>query len=523
MIDGQARASDFFKAGGTLHPGVLSYVKRPTDDELFERVLAGRLCYVLTSRQRGKSSLMVRTAERLRERGVHTAIVDLSGLGTQLTREQWYLGIVTRLARDLKLAVDPERWWIDRNTLGPVQRFSDFLHDVVLAEIDQPIAIFIDEIDSTLRLDFRDDFFAAIRAANNLRASNPEYDRLTFVLLGVAAPTDLIKAPNRTPFNIGHAINLQEFSRADACPLEEGLNQFCAGHGKAILDRIFYWTNGHPYLTQKLCLEIARSPEPIWRDDEVDALVARLFLAEEAKSEDNLQFVRGSIKAGSDRRQLVQLYRRVYQGEAVVEDERSPIQNRLRLIGLVRADKGMLQVSNRIYRNVFDLNWIKENSLLNWSQIVVMGAAAAIVLGIALGIYLVYTQQQRERAITVQFYTEGFQSASTADVRMSNLAGLCRIGGYADAPGLFFAQPPQEQLNLFDAMQSPAGAVDLSTLVECISPEVVQRRVEDAGHREALIGAIYCAITRVEPGASERYSERVGRTYTCPAAARSES
>jgi hypothetical protein len=72
-------------------------------------------------------------------------------------------------------------------------------------------------------------------------------------------------------------------------------------------------------------------------------------------------------------------------------------------------------------------------------------------------------------------------------------------------------------------MQSPAGAEDLSTLVECISPEVVQRRVEDAGHREALIGAIYCAITRVEPGASERYSERVGRTYTCPAAARSES
>jgi len=85
MTSTQTRAADYFKAGGTLHLSSPSYVRRAADDELFRQALAGQFCYVLTSRQRGKSSLMIRTAERLREAGVQTSIVDLSGLGTQVT------------------------------------------------------------------------------------------------------------------------------------------------------------------------------------------------------------------------------------------------------------------------------------------------------------------------------------------------------------------------------------------------------------------------------------------------------
>jgi len=39
-----------------------------------------------------------------------------------------------------------------------------------------------------LSLDFRDGFFAAIRAIYDARASDPVYNRLNFVLLGVATP-----------------------------------------------------------------------------------------------------------------------------------------------------------------------------------------------------------------------------------------------------------------------------------------------------------------------------------------------
>ncbi len=221
----EAPATDFFVAGGTLKAEEPSYVRRPADDELFELASSGQFCYVLTPRQMGKSSLMIRTARRLAEQGARAAIVDLTQIGVDTTAEQWYLGLLSQLKRSLRLSVDPADWWQARSALSPAQRFTDFLRDVVLVEIQARVVIFIDEIDSTLKFDFRDDFFAAIRAMYNARAEEPCFERLTFVMLGVASPPDLIRDPTRTPFNIGQAIALDEFSRADAAVLQAGLEQ----------------------------------------------------------------------------------------------------------------------------------------------------------------------------------------------------------------------------------------------------------------------------------------------------------
>lgn len=49
-------------------------------------------------------------------------------------------------------------------------------------------------------------------------------NRLTFCLLGVASPTDLIRDTRMTPFNIGRRVELNDFSEAEAAPLACGLN-----------------------------------------------------------------------------------------------------------------------------------------------------------------------------------------------------------------------------------------------------------------------------------------------------------
>ena len=133
MTDSNRHSQDFFRAGGTLRPDAPSYVVWKADEELPRLVLAGHFSYVLTARQMGKSSLMVRTAKRLEEEGVRTATVELTQIGTQGGVEAWYLSLISQIHGQLKLSTDYQAWWEARSGLSPVQRFSDYLRQVVLA------------------------------------------------------------------------------------------------------------------------------------------------------------------------------------------------------------------------------------------------------------------------------------------------------------------------------------------------------------------------------------------------------
>ncbi|MEZ2230625.1 AAA-like domain-containing protein [Microcoleus sp.] len=249
----------YYQVGGSLTNNAPNYVKRHADDDFYNGLKAGEFCYVLNSRQMGKSSLQVRTIQRLRSEGIACAAIDISEIGNRgVTPEQWYAGLLRILENNFNLSdvVNVRTWWRDRNFLAPVQRLSEFIETVLLANIASNIVIFIDEIDSILALDFSaDDFLALIRSCYNKRANNSEFDRLTWALLGVASPTDLCRdknVSNNTPFNIGKAIELTGFDETEAQPLAAGLAEI-TDSSQEVLREVLYWTGGQPFLTQKLC------------------------------------------------------------------------------------------------------------------------------------------------------------------------------------------------------------------------------------------------------------------------------
>ncbi|WP_017713833.1 AAA-like domain-containing protein [Prochlorothrix hollandica] len=410
-----------YTVGGTVQAGSGYYVTRAADGELLELCLAGEFAYVLTSRQMGKSSLMVRTADRLRDKAngetVTPVIVDLQEIGTP-SQEEWYFGFLAAVVDqfEVALATDLYDWWDEQRGLGITQRLTRFFDQVLLPQVAGRIVIFVDEIDTTLSLDYTDDFFIAIRYFYTVRAENPAFQRLSFVLLGVATPGELIKDGKRTPFNIGRRVELMDFSETEAAPLAAGLG-LPESQGAAVFGEILGWTGGHPYLTQRLCGAVRTHPPAPSRKGEkedlvpslVDGLVEALFLGEGSEQDNNLQFVRDMLTGrapGGEVLGLLQIYREIWREKVVLDEEQSILKNHLKLAGIVGREGSRLVVRNRIYERVFDRGWLRRHWPLNWVGQLrlawkVVAVSAAVTLGVGwLGLVAYNQSRQLQGALT---------------------------------------------------------------------------------------------------------------------------
>lgn len=409
--------------GGPVQADRPCYVERSADGELLSSIAEQRFSYVLSSRATGKSSLMARTIRRLRREGQLAAVVDLTQIGARgetADPGRWYYSIAYRIVRDLRIKTDLQYWWQEKSALLGDQRLVEFFWEIVLTHTTAPVTIFIDEAERAIDLSFSSELFSAIRSCYLQRVTEPDYARLNFVVMGVATPARLCPNESISPFYDGRSIELPDFTLTECYQLGAGFGTD-ATVSRALIERIYAWTNGHPYLTQKIARGVARKGG---RPADVERVVQEQFLAPGASQEEPLlNHVRTLLadRAPGSRHALARLAK-LSKGLDVQDDPRSEPRELLRLAGVVAADaSGKLAFRNQIYARVFDESWAKGQTPVNWRM---RGAAAAVLLA-ALWLPYWYTQiLPRPYINTLSVVTQDFAVAEDAYAKLRRLPGF---------------------------------------------------------------------------------------------------
>ena len=416
---------EFFSVGVPLHAVRPGYVRRPADDTLFETLVSGGYAHVIAPDRTGKSSLIAATSARLQNNGIKVAIIDLAQIserdgGTDAGR--WYYSIAYRLLRQLRLKIDLQAWWQDKSFLSNRQRLVEFYVEVILQNISERIVVFIDEIQCIEDLPFAGQLLASIRAAHNARITEPDFARLGFVLVGECDPESLLEDSRLSPFAITRPIHLSDFSRVDLDLFANELN-LSERDAKAALDKIYYWTSGQPYLSQKLARSVARERISGNIEAHVDRIAMNQLAGRAAiRNEPHMSNIHRVITGNKKRCEaLLNLYGQIRKGVATETDLGSSLQRRLVAVGLiVPGDDGMIAIRNRLYESVFTARWANENLPLHWRGPAI--AVGVILLIIALPFW--YTQLlPRPYVRVLSSPTVKIETAATAYKNMHSFPG----------------------------------------------------------------------------------------------------
>ena len=384
---------EFFTVATPLHAVRPGYVRRAADDALYDAIIAGRYAHIIAPNRSGKSSLIAATSACLQNNGYRVAILDLAQIGERdggSDAGRWYYSIAYRLLRQLRLKVDLQDWWQDKSILSNRQRLVEFYIEVILQHIAEHVVIFVDEIQCVADRPFAGHVLASIRAAWNSRVTEPDFQRLTFVMAGECDPVSLVPDPEESPFAVSQEIQLRDFTRDDLDVFATELN-LPACEAALALDRVYYCTGGHPYLSQKLARAIARECISGNIKEHVDRIALQQLAGRAAThSEPHMSHIHRRIVGDRKNAEaLLNLYGRLRKGIEVEFDPESKHQRMLMAIGLVVPDEhGRLKVRNRLYRAVFTARWANENLPLHWRG----PAIAALVLLVLTAVPFWYTQ-----------------------------------------------------------------------------------------------------------------------------------
>lgn len=233
------------------------YVERPPIEvECNQTILKpGSLIRIKAPSQMGKTSLTARILSHGEKQGFKSVYLNIELADSKIFQDldlflKWFCASVSRT---LNLPNKVREYWDD--IFGSKTSCKDYFENYLLAEIEEPLILALDRVDSIFPYpNLADDFFALLRAWHEEAKNSQVWKKLRLILVHsteVYIPLNI----NQSPFNVGLPIELPEFTPKQVSDL---VDRYGLKLNFSQIKKLMEILGGHPYLIRVALYYLAK-------------------------------------------------------------------------------------------------------------------------------------------------------------------------------------------------------------------------------------------------------------------------
>ncbi len=240
------------------------YIERPPIEECAKAEISkpGSLICIKAPRQMGKTSLMHRILAHARQTDLHAVLISLHRADSTVfaSLDKFLRWLCANVSRQLGLEPKLDEYWDE--DIGSKVSCTIYFQEYLLAAIDKPIVLALDEVNQTFEYpEISGNFLPLLRSWYEDASELSIWQKLRLVVVHtteVYAPLDI----NQSPFNVGLPMQLPEYTSEQVQDLavRHGLDWAKGNVGAQNLAPLLALVGGHPYLV-RLALYHLTCPE----------------------------------------------------------------------------------------------------------------------------------------------------------------------------------------------------------------------------------------------------------------------
>ncbi|MBD2358374.1 AAA-like domain-containing protein [Tolypothrix sp. FACHB-123] len=325
------------------------YVERPpVESRCYEEITrSGALIRIKAPSQMGKTSLMVRILAHAKQQNpteVRTVALSLQRAERCIFNDldkflRWFCASITR---KLQLLHKVEDYWSE--TFGSKSNCTAYFEDCLLPDINGVLVLALDQVEEVfLHPEIADDFFTLLRSWYEEAAygdsGNPLWQNFRLVIVHsteVYIPLDI----NKSPFNVGLAIELQTFTPLQVFNLAR---LYRINLSENELSELMQLVDGHPYLIQQALYHLSQQDLSLKQLIETAATDAGIYS----------NHLHRHLRSLQEHPQLAAAYGEVIHSSNPVELEQI-LAFKLHSMGLVKLQGNQVISSCELYRKYFE-------------------------------------------------------------------------------------------------------------------------------------------------------------------------